>query len=152
MERILSAAQIEEIEQVIRNFDAAVNGFLDEIKEALNLFATSPIAQSLFESGVFGASRQEFIKNIIDGVTQYIEGISVGPESLVTTTLQFVANQRELLVSGATAAGSAYGAAVGAAFGSPTGVVKGSVIGAAAGRNRMSALLDRVDNAVETMK
>lgn len=96
-EKILSLQDIEAMEDVLARFNSFIIKYYNEIDNAIKKFETTPVTQSLYVSGNFGAAQKEYLIKLRKALEQYVDSISE-PGGLVSLTKKYISTQRDLLM------------------------------------------------------
>lgn len=96
MNKILSAAECDKVEDTLQEFKQHVTQYVDNINNSIRTFNSNEIVQSFYASGTFGKEMEEELIKIKTGVEKYYDSL-VNSNGLIPVTSRTIQTQRDLL-------------------------------------------------------
>ena len=96
MGKVLTIQELERIQDRLARFNSCVVEFYKQYDEAIKVFDSSEVVQSLYQSGNYGLGLKEELQKVKKVMDSYFEMISNGPNSLNNVTKRYISEQIDL--------------------------------------------------------
>ena len=96
MGKVLTIQELEAIQEQLARFNSKVVVFYEQYNDAIKLFESEGVVQSLYQSGNYGSGLKEELQKVKGAMYSYFNLLSSGPNSLINVTKKYISEQIDL--------------------------------------------------------